>query len=412
MTVPDFGYTALGPDDQDDAARRQPSSNLAGWAASRGLEYRGSEVPGAFASVLPGWPQHLMNLSKGPFAGEHFGVIAHRLYELEAFEGKIRVPGDYWGSRFTNTRSLKSFAGISMDEDSGPFDGNRIFAPTTTAAVRAPEAALLPGFIIRNGSRMGKINSPKLAEFGLPHLRMAGSQFIDDEMLARLATAVAPTLATFDEPLVEAKYAYGAVVVTVNGYRDDPEFLDRMMAGVAAMADALGALAASLYPPIEPLDFAGSWGPVDPASHPPGSWIHGDEWTQAYSRAAGERRMVEEDPIAFMRHIPHCPVPGIADGVLKGELATEEGPVRVRLSWHVQGGITSGSVRPAACFVAPPNAPEGPFGGVHDPHSDMYLEVRDGLLFVWGRARIAGRLNSEQLLANAAAWWQRYASAR
>lgn len=412
MTVEEFGYTAFDPEDQADAAARRPRSDLTDWATSEGLEYLGQQTPGAFAGVLPLWPQHLFNVARGCFPSGRFGVIGHRLYEIETWEGSIRDPGSYYGSRYTTKRSLKSFAGISMDEATGPFDGNRIFAPTTTTAVRAPETALIPRFTIRNSDRMSKMNSPKLDAFGTPHLRMVGSQFIDERMLAGIAGAVCPTLAAFQDPLVEVRSAHGAVALTVNGYRDSAEELSRLMAAVSEMADGLGALTQQWWPTSEPLDFSGSWGAPDPATHPPGWWRSPPELHDAYNRAAEERGLTREDPVMFHRHLPHCPIPGTADAVMRGELATAEGPVPVRLSWHVQGMSTSGYTRGGACFPAPQNASDGPVGAVFDPHSDMYLEVSDGLLFVWNRERLKGRLDSAPLLANAHAWWQRYASAR
>lgn len=173
MSVSTFGYTAFAPADVADASRRQPQCDLSGWAQSRGLQFRGKELPSAFLSVLPPWPDHLMNLSKGTFPNGQFGALAHRLYELETTNGGIREPGEYWGSKFTTHRSVSAMAGLTVDASNGPFDGNRAFAPTTTVVVRAPEAALLPRLLMRSAGRMTLIGSPQLDDLGLPNMRFA-----------------------------------------------------------------------------------------------------------------------------------------------------------------------------------------------------------------------------------------------
>lgn len=397
-----FGYTAFAREDQDDAARRQPACSLADWAQSRGLEYRGQELPGAFASVLPEWPEHLMNVCKGTFPGGRYGAVAHRLFELETLEGEIRLAGSYWGSRFSTHRSWKSMLSLGVDENKGPFEGNRAFAPTTTVVVRVPEAALFPRFLFRSEGRLPFTGNPRLGDFGMNHLRFSNSRWVDDELLAQLATAVAPVLANLQDPFTQFEYSHGAISLTVNGYRCDPVQLNYLVDSAAWLADALAAAAEARYPHAQILDFEGHWGAYNRETHPPGYPMHGSEWEDGYNRAAADRQMTREDPVSYHLHLPHCPIPGVADGVLRGHLPGTTEPVPVRLAWHVQGGSASGWVRGAAIFPVPPTVAESPVGGVLEPTSDMYIEVRDGLAHVWVRARVHGRLDSGPLLATVA----------
>lgn len=398
MSDATFGYTAFGPDDQQDAARRHPSCDLSDWAATRDLNFRGQVRPSAFVSVLPQWPEHLINVCTGTFPGDRFGLVAHRLYELETWEGDIRLPGDYWGSTFTTRRSLKSFLNLTTDESKGPFDGNRVFAPTTTVAVRAPQAALFPRILIRNDGRLPFIDSPKLAAYGLPHLRSSGSRFVDDDLLAAFATAVAPVLSMLREPFVQFEYSHTAIALTVNGYRCDPAYLDWMMQAGSALADALAELAGRRWPTPTPPDFEAGWGAPDVDAQPVGFPRHGSEWDEAYDQSAGKLTMTREDPAQFHRHLPDSPIPGLADGVLKGQV----GGSPVRLSWHVQGGPVSGWVRAAATFPVPGSVPEGPLGGRWDEATGMNVEIHDGIAYTWVRQRVHGRLNSAELLATTA----------
>ena len=82
----------------------------------------------------------------------------------------------------------------------------------------------------------------------------------------------------------------------------------------------------------------------------------------ALSKVAEELSMTPESPVLFHRTQPHCPVPGRAIGILRGP---------------VSGASTT---------------------GVLDRDSDHYVEVTDGVAYIWPRTRYGGELNPGKTL--------------
>ncbi len=152
------------------------------------------------------------------------------------------------------------------------------------------------------------MGSLSLDGVGLSDLRMSASRFIDDRMHQQLATAVAPALRSFDEALVEVRSAYGAISLTVNGYRDDPAQLDHLIQAAGELADGLAHIS-----PAQPGGSAGFgvfWGPPTPDEHAVGFHINSPEYDAAYAQVATNLGMSQEDPYGFHLRLADCPIPG------------------------------------------------------------------------------------------------------
>lgn len=115
----------------------------------------------------------------------------------------------------------------------------------------------------------------------------------------------------------------------------------------------------------------------------------------ALSKVAEEISMTPESPVLFHRTQPHCPVPGRAIGILRGPVSGAS--TTGRLGFFVLRGHTGGSYRVAMMLPSLPGA-ETPLGGVLDRDSDHYVEVTDGVAYIWPRTLYGGELNPGKTL--------------
>ncbi len=393
-------HAAYATADVGDAARGEPAVSLAPWAARRGLEHLGSSLPGAFTPVMPTRQAYVFNLSRGPFGSGRFGYLAHELDEIGLDDkGDPRVPGGYFAlsirTKLGGIRGiLRSSAHLQDRRPDEPFAARAFWVPTTTAAVRVPEAALLPIVVIRSAERFPVAGNPKLDEHGLPGFRMRGSQWIDDARRGALAGAARP-LAGLGASYAALRLDRGVVSVTQNGFLVDDARLDLLASTVVQIADALCAVAAPL---VAPQPFAVPLPAPDRATWPPGYDPLERHEVDVLARVAAELGMAPEDPVALHRSHPRCPVPGRASGGVRGILPGTGAEGRV--GFFVQGGPTAGSYRSAVMVPARPGAAT-PLGGTLDATSDLYVEVADDVAHAWPRARSHGALGAEATVAAA-----------
>jgi hypothetical protein len=399
-------HAAYAIADVEDAERGEPAISLEPWAARRGLEYLGSSLPGAFTPVMPTRQAYVFNLSRGPFGSGRFGCLAHELDEVGLDDkGSPRIPGGYVHlsirTKLGGIRGiLRTSAHLDDKRPDEPFAARAFWLPVTAAAVRVPEAALLPVVVVKSAERFPVAGNPRLDEHGLPGFRMRGSQWIDDALRAALAGAARP-LAGLGASHVALRLDRGVVSVTQNGFLADEARLDLLASTVVQVAEALAAVAAPL---VAPESFAVPLPPPDRSTWPPGYHALERHEVDVLARVAAELAMAPEDPVAFHRSRPLCPVPGRAMGVVRGLLPGTG--VEGRVGFFVQGGATNGSYRSAVMVPARPGAAT-PLGGTLDGTSDLYVEVADGVAHAWPRARSHGALDAAGTVAAAVPTFRR-----
>jgi hypothetical protein len=391
--MPKGSHTAFARADVEDAKRGAPATDLAAFAARRGLEPMGSVLIGAFTGILPDWPDYTFNVSRGVLDGGRFGLVEHELYEIDLEnDGDLSMDGSFFGTATRNRFSLGRLAGIEKAPKNEAFAADAAWAPSTAVVLRVPETALLPRVVIRRSQNLGLVDNPDLSDDGAPGFRMVGSRFVDDDLRSRLVRGVvAETLTVLTSAFVELELDRGALALRVNGFVSDDGELDCLTAAAAQVADAWTEAA---RPAWSGADLGSPLPAPDPSSYPPGFPTPTEEWRDAYGRVATELSLTPEDPAALHRAAPRLPVPGTVDAVLRGPIGG--GATIGRLLWTSQGGRTSGSVRGAVWFPARAGAATS-VGGVLHPPTDMYAEVVDGSAWCWSRLRSSGRLDSGPL---------------
>ena len=286
------GYAAYAREDVEDAKRGHPGVELRGYAAARGLEFLGNRLAPGFGSLTPAWPEHVFNCN---------GTIL------------LKEPED----------------------KAGPFGANAIWVPSTKVAIRLPEAALIPQIIVMRKDRLPRFGSRNLGDYGLPGFRLGGNGELGDSLLHRIFGGPAgKVLAGLDYPFVAFQVDHATLSLQRNGYARDDGSLDRLIEAGCGLARAVREAAGSLTAPrafgerlLRP-----AW--TDPAYRP---WElnHLLEWWDVFRRVAAKFQMELEDPAAYHRAFPSIPVPGVAHGVMHGQLP---GTTAVgRLAWYSEG---------------------------------------------------------------------------
>ena len=382
-------HTAYAPEDVDDARRGAPAGSLEPWATSRGLSFPGPTLSGQLVTVLPRFSEYQFNVCRGEITPGRLGQVAHELHEIEAHEGSIRAGGPFFGTRVTTRRGFKSFIGWSDDRPDEPFAANAAWAPTTKVVLRVPEAVLLPQVVIRNSARI-RFDHPDLGPHGMPGYRMAKSGWIHEELLAWLGWACSP-LASMHESYVSLTLDHGLLAVVRNGFVDNPEALDQLVAITAQIAQNLAAGTAAspaFDDPLPPPNYA-TW---------PGFLTLQPHEIEAFARLAQANRMAAEDAVALHQSFRRLPFPGMAKTVLRGIVPGTTTLGRVAIA--AQGGRTSGTYRTVVLLPTAPGAAT-PVGGVFHKPSDTYVEVADGIAAGWPRARTPNGFDSEASIARA-----------
>jgi hypothetical protein len=388
---PSFGHAAFDPADVEDARRGRPAVSLEPFAAAHGLQFLGSSIIGSFLSGQPTWPDYTFNTSRGAFPDGHFGAIGHELLELEAVEGSVRAGGPLYDVRVVTRRSASSFVGIERDRPNEPFAANAVWVPTTAVHVRAPETARLPSITIKRAVMQGLLADPVLDAYGLPGYMMPGGCTLDPAVIAAAAGACGPLLGQRGDPYVRLHVGYGVVSLVVNGFRAEDADLLHLVRCAEGIADQLTAVAGPADP--TPFDVAGP--PAGEGPRTVGVPLPHPLLVNAYAVAAQEYGMFNEDHTHLLAIAPRCPIPGVPSGVLFGRFRGTA--VTCRVTWHEQGGRSSGTVRGGGVFPAPPGAAT-PLGGVLDAATDVYSEVVDGLTYCWRRVRSAGTTEIAELI--------------
>ena len=402
-------HAALAREDVDDSKRCAPPGDLAAFTQARGLTFGGSALIGALAGVLPTWSDYIFNCCHGDLGGR-YGLVEHELMELSADENGdggsgINMNGSFYAVRRGAAPGWKKrmipgarFIGL-FEPKNEPFAAFASWVPTTTVAFRVPEAALLGRLRVRSADRVHAIGCPKLDQYGLGQFRLidSGKELGEQTRAAILAGTAGQALGAVRAPYVSLDVHHGQLALTRNGFVMDEAVLDELIGQAHAIAGAIAEVCRPGMPPTahfdEPVPVLG---PQEPNTAP----IFPDDWDRMLDAAAAELGLMREDPYGYHAAFPRLPVPGRARGVLRGTLG---GGLPGRLAFHQQGGFTQGTVRGAALFAARPDTPDSPRGGVRHEPTDMYVEVREGVVACWCRVRTVAELQAADVAARAQA---------
>jgi hypothetical protein len=401
---PKFGVAAFVPEDVDDAHRRHPAVDLTEYATSRGLSAMGSVHVAAVRSVQPAFPDYVFNLARGVLPGGRFGVVEHDLYEIATHPSNgIQYGGGFYGSKYT-ARGSRGFLNtvlpveLSHDEPTGPFEASAVWVPTTSAAVRVPEAALCPRLVVRRSDRMGPVGNTDLDDIGLPGWRLAGRIVPDDLRASIFGGHLGEVLRWMPWPFVELVVAYGTLGVRCNGYLATADALDALAGAASSIAIGLSDLFAT-YHAHRPVDTV-----LVPALGAPPEWAPwypqpGPLWANTFRVAADKYGLMLEEPTDLHRALPRFPMPGVVQGILRGVLPGAG--VDGRLVFNAQGGATEGSMRAGVVIAAPPGARPTPVGGVKVPDTRLYVELVDDLAACWDLYRAVEGFDAGEFCAAA-----------
>lgn len=391
------GRAAFAPEDVPDAERGHPAHDLGPWAAAHGLEGLGQALPSGFVSVVPVWPDYVFGCARGTYDDEYVTVM-HELYEVGVSQDGIEMGGGFWGVR---SHGRWSWLGLwESGPRNEPFATNAVWVPATRAAARVTQAALVPRLCVRRSDRLPRVGSRDLGPFGVPGFRLADGDHDERFLSAFLGGEAGGVLRALPHPFVEVVVDAGHVALVRNGYAAPAE-LDGFAGALTGLARGLRTAAAGHAVPAD-LDARLPPPPwVDPAWRSPDRLdVLSDGWRDAYRRAAFELGLELEDPTEFHRAFPAQPVPGRAQGVLRGPVPGVADDARV--AWFADGEHPlHGWVRGAVVFRARPGAAT-PRGGLRDAESGMQGEVVDGIAACWTVRRTQHRLDAAPLVAAAA----------
>lgn len=384
-----FNHAALDRADIEDAKRGYPAVSLQPFAAAAGLGYTNNELHGGFLSNLPKFPDYVFNVCRGAFPGGRLGLLQHELLELETDQDGIRGGGTYFSVRVVTRYSTKELLGVTGDPIEAPFVGNSAWLPTTSVHLRTPELNQLPVFTIREVG-FAVLARNKLDQYGLPGFRLDRGPKENPALLQAIAAACAPSLSTRRDSYFRLQVRYGVLSLTVNGYRADDADLHHLTAVATHLADSLTALTRTM-----PGVAFTTAGPSAVTSAPPeGVPKPHPSYRPAYAKAGPELGMLDEDPYYLSHLLPKCPIPGVASGVLFGNLPGTATPGR--LVWFEHGGRFSGSVRGGVIVPAAEGAIT-PLGGTSHAPTGMHVEVVDGIAYCWQHQLLSGRLGAREL---------------
>lgn len=387
-----FGRAAFARTDLEDAARRYPACDLSPYAAAHGLELMpAGRLPAGFDGVLPVWAEYVFGCMRGELHGEHV-TLMHELYEIGVSDG-LDMDGRFYGVRsVTRTPWFGLWDNGPRNE---PFATNAVWVPTTRGAARVPEAALVDSLLIRRSDRLPFFGSKNLAGYGLPGFRAVGE--CDDELLGRLAAGEAGEVLRYAEhPFVEVVVDSGHVSLVRNGYAA-PHELDRFGHQLAGLARGVreACLARAAPAAFDTALPAPPW--ADPAWRSPDRLAVLDEpWKVAFRRVAAEHQLELEDPDVFHRALPGQPVPGRAQGVVRGQV--DGIPGTARLGWFCgRARPLHGRVRGALLFSAGRGAKDTP-GVLQDQELGVQARVTGGIGAVWATRYSEGGLHTRELM--------------
>jgi hypothetical protein len=348
--------------------------DLQSYAASRGLDYRGTNMQPGFEAVMLGRDENERNVVRGTLPGGEHGVLFHELatFDLEGAPYPTTLPDPEVSSTLGDRLDALD---TWLDFDPTGFVGRYksrppVRAAFTTAAVLVPEATApvgrlridrshsFPPYEFAHGGALDPLGFPGWHARAEPQLdRELFGRFAGEELRELLAAWAADPLAT------HLVFWHGTLAVRRYGFEGDPERLDAIAAGASGLARRLrdAALAGS-----EPQPFA--------TALPPPAADAGHRWEPAVAAVAARLGLTREDPLALHRALPSLPVPGQALAVMRGALPGIAGTARfVVATGRPAEGWNLG--RNAVLLPVSPGLAETPVEGVVEREAKLRWHV-------------------------------------
>ena len=177
---------------------------------------------------------------------------------------------------------------------------------------------------------------------------------------------------------------FGTLGVRCNGYLATADALDALAGAASSIAVGLSDVCAAYHEP-RPVDTV-----LAPALGAPPDWAPwfpqpAPLWVNTFRVAADKYGLTLEEPTDLHRALPKLPMPGVAQGILRGVLPGAG--VDGRLVFNGQGGATEGSMRVSVVIAAPPGARPTPVGGVNVPDARLCVELVDDVAACWNLDR-------------------------
>lgn len=404
------GYGAFKREDVEDARRREPASDLRGYAAERGLEFIGRLNPVGYWGVVPADARLQFNVMRGVWAGDRAGVMFHKLlamgvrYDTGRGERMANTGADVHELHF-NPLPTKQKARVLLAvvpvighfiSDPKPTDPREpaIGIPTTVAAAHVPEAATVPDFRCGNNFYRGNFlpgkGPPSLESFGVPGMELEALTGLEPDwgfIQRAMAGPFGQVLRHYaSRPYVRVKVGHGQLSIVVDGYMDDPAELDALAAAASAAASGIAEATAPMHRPrpfgeaLPGIDWTLlDTNPLKRAPHtPPASWVGP---LTDFARAYGA---TPEDATEYHLAFPRLPAPGTAFAVLRFTPPAGFGVARV--AWHNEQTIQRFNTgRNVVLLPAAPGAAETPPGGAARKDLNLRYAVSNGIFCAWDR---------------------------
>jgi hypothetical protein len=399
----------------ESAKRGKPDFDLTGWAASRGLDVRGSKGQSGYLSVTCPWsPDILFNVVRGNWPGGNHGVLCHEARVVNTYTsgtfhgGETTAPDDDWNIGRLVLWGLNPF--------SLGGDGEQWFkVPYTSAGTRVPHLATITGLhVARRAERHEDDNAVwttrPLDDLGVSGHWVAAIRRNSEEAVAERLLA-GPIRDILREPQglgFELRVEYGQAIVSRQDFVRKDEDLDALVASAERLAAGVREICVpafgtrSLDAEIEPPEWleAVRRKPRQKAT----SWPIGALVDRVVA-IADERGLAVEDPLGFHRAFPELNVPGQAFGVMRGRLPGTALSGRLlccaeRRMWFPEemrerltnppGAVGADVAVIAVSHDTPATVPEGEIEG------DLRVAVADGVLTAW-RTRRTWQADGEAL---------------
>lgn len=372
-----------------DGFRGRPDVDLAGYAASRGLDFRGQRgLAGYFgAAAISG--ELMWNVMRGELPGGRTGALMHNVALLDP----DHASGQFYGMKAEKVGGISATDFIPLSD---LFSPNIMFfrLPETLVNIRLPASVptLVSFHVARRRERArGSKSTDFLVERDLGHgdWRLVCNKRTDRDLLERVVRGpLGEVLGREQELGFTIEYAFGQLLVRRQDFVSDPDELDAFCRQAVGLADGIAALDPPGPVPADfdaPLPEAEWYAEI--AAKPEDRYIDATSsaWLEPMVRYATARGMRVEDARAFHTAFASLPIPGMAFGVAAGpglrlaaacERRIEDLSV-YKKEWP-DAGMTAG----CNMVLLPTTAPDTtePDGALHE--GTVRYAVRDGVMLV------------------------------